>query len=141
MSERERDAYVCEHVMGKKVVLVKALEGYLHAPDATDFDSGKPEFVAVPCIETEGCTACLMGLIDEAEYVLNVVPHYTTSHAAAYEVEEKIREAGLHIDYVAHLCRICDVLGVQPGINLWHTIHASPDQRMLAAVQAKEGVE
>ena len=63
---------------------------------------------------------------------------YTTDHAAAYAVEERIQEMGLAREYAAEMW---DMAG-QVHDWLWKMLHASPEQRCCAAwvtVKMREG--
>jgi hypothetical protein len=90
LSPRERDVWVAEAVLGRKVVFVRALEGY-DLRDAGALERAEPAFVEVPCFEEHGVTAYLTCIPDEA-YMLDLVPCYTTDAGAAWEIVERLRE-------------------------------------------------
>jgi hypothetical protein len=136
MSERERDAYVAQ-MTGWRAFKERRGEYNLCvvvAPGARmPWEKGQtpdPErYTEVTCLE-----AAKIGFYGTG------FPKFTSDHSAAYEVEEKIREEGLKEDYAARLARLC-LSGLIAGRYLremFAVIHASPDSRCLAAVQAKE---
>jgi hypothetical protein len=140
MSERERDAYVAE-MTGWRAFKERRGEYELCvavAPDAqmpwTRSQKPDPErYAEVTCLE-----AARIGFYGTG------FPKFTTSHAAAYEVEEKMREAGLQNKYPQSLTNLIMDTPYEGGkyeSNMFRLIHASPDSRCLAAVQAKEGCE
>jgi hypothetical protein len=74
------------------------------------------------------------------------VPPYTIDHAAAYAVEERIKEMGLRREYVASLLEVAATWEAADGYlwadREWELLHASPDQRACAAwvtVKVREG--
>jgi len=78
------------------------------------------------------------------EYVCDGTPwRPSTIMAWAMLVEDRIGELGLEMAYVHALIKICvtefemlDLLGV---VKAWRLIHATPEQRCLAAEKAMEG--
>ena len=77
-----------------------------------------------------------------AETVMNLVPaDYSNDIAAAFRMEEKIKERGLHVPYVSALIRRCilphhesDVVYIRLPA-LFTMVHASPRDRCLAALE------
>ena len=62
----------------------------------------------------------------------NILPHYSTDIAAAWLVEERIKELGLESEYSEALLNITD------ASEHFEMIHASPEDRCRAARMAVE---
>ena len=62
------------------------------------------------------------------------MPEYTTDHAAAYAVEERIEEMGLRREYYTELFTQCEEAEEWwSWMHSWEMIHATPAQRCCAA--------
>lgn len=77
---------------------------------------------------------------DENITVVRCVPHFSSDIACAMQVEERIKELGLHQQYAAALAETVHnpVLSYP---DLFAVIHASARDRCLAARAVVEGVE
>lgn len=78
------------------------------------------------------------------------VPDYSTEIAFAWQVEDRIKELGLRDEYIDTLVVVVHNVQLgQPGLNttvdhyemtsafLWLMVHATPEQRCIAALMAK----
>ncbi len=82
-STRQLDIEVAEKVFGKRVVFIKALQGY-------KWDDETPIISEYPAMEEHGTTA----YEDLGNVVINLVPCYSTEFEAATEVVRHMVENG-----------------------------------------------
>ena len=64
-------------------------------------------------------------------------PPYSTNISAAMEVENRIAELGLENEYTIALWDAVGT-GTPSSRSLWFCIHATPEQRCLAAIEASK---
>lgn len=91
MTDREIDALIAEKVFGHKVVMVRALSGYVSHRDGKPVEPHEAHFDDVPCIEEQGVTTFLH-YIEHPIYKLNTVPRYCSDPRASKQVREKLAE-------------------------------------------------
>ena len=71
------------------------------------------------------------------------LPHYTRDITATYQMEERIQELDYIEEYCYQLRRIAN-MNWDAGVRLpqtWQLIHASPEDRCLAAIRTMEAME
>ena len=71
------------------------------------------------------------------------LPHYTRDITATYQMEERIQELDYIEEYCYQLRRITN-MNWDAGVRLpqtWQLIHASPEDRCLAAIRTMEAME
>lgn len=74
------------------------------------------------------------------------LPHYSDEIAAAFKVEDRIAELGLHVKYLRALIDLAvladaewqtsEIYSAWLPNGLWPIVHASPEQRCRAALEA-----
>jgi hypothetical protein len=128
LTGRELDAYIAEHIMGWKWATLN--------PRIYPTLVGK-RFLVEPNSRDALERACGTDVpLDELWY--GSIPPYSSDMNAAMQMQERIKELGLHQQYAAVLMKITHN-PIMSYVDPFNAIHASAAERVRAAVKCLEG--
>jgi hypothetical protein len=129
---RELDAWIAEYVMGWKWATLN--------PETYRELTGKRSLVE-PDFEDDKYYVCCSKDLPRASYWYKDFPYYSTDLSAAHQMETRIKELGLELEYAVALAEIVGrKAGLAAQYNEFDLLHASASERCRAARMVIEQV-